>query len=77
MTEIVAPLSQTNRLTGTDFWTKAIEKEMQNAQIAFENLEGVSKEEMEGGKVKSGYKYCTTHMVFDIKMHRKFQGRLD
>ena len=27
---------------------------------------------MEGGKVKPGYKYCTTHMVFDIKIDGKF-----
>lgn len=27
---------------------------------------------MEGGKVKPGYKYCITHMVFDIKMDGKF-----
>ena len=63
---------QIDRDTGTDFWTKAIEKEMKNVRIAFEKLEGVTPEEMEGGKIKPGYKFCSTHMVFDIKMDGKF-----
>ena len=61
-----------DRETGTDFWTKAIEKEMKNVRVAFQSLEGVSPEEMKKGKVKPGYSYCGTHMIFDIKMDGKF-----
>ena len=58
--------------TGTTFWTDAIDKEMKNVRIAFEKLEGVSEEEMLTGKVKPGYTFCSTHMIFDIKMDGKF-----
>ena len=57
---------------GTTFWADAIRKEMANVRIAFEKLEGVTVQQMEEGKVKPGYKYCGTHMVFDIKMDGKF-----
>jgi len=56
----------------TNFWTKVIKKEMQNMRIVFEKKEGVTKEEMESGKVIPSYKYITTHMIFNIKMDRKF-----
>ena len=58
--------------TGTDFWTKAIAKEMKNVRIAFESVDGVTPEQMREGKVKPGFNYITTHMIFDIKMDGKF-----
>ena len=61
-----------DRRTGTTFWTDAINKEMKNVRVAFEALEGVTPETMREGKVKPGYKYCGTHMIFDIKMDGKF-----
>ena len=61
-----------DRLTGTDFWMKAIKKETKNMWIAFEKKEGVTKEEMENSKVMPGYNYVTTHMIFDIKIDGKF-----
>ena len=61
-----------DRETGTDFWTKAIEREMANVRIAFEKLEGVNEEQMRSGKLKPGFKFCDTHMIFDIKMDGKF-----
>ena len=42
------------RLTGTTFWTDAINKEMKNVRIAFEKLEEVTGEDMRTGKVKLG-----------------------
>ncbi len=45
--------------TGTDFWRKAIEKEMRNVQVAFEVRED--------GVAPVGYKEITCHMIFDIK----------
>ena len=40
-------------------------------RIAFEVLEGLTAEEMYKGKINPGYKYCGTHIIFDIKMDRK------
>ena len=51
---------------------KAVEKEMQNARIAFEKLEEVTPDEMKSGKIRPGYKFYSTHMIFNIKMDRKF-----
>ena len=45
---------------------------MQNVQIVFEKKEGIRKEEIESGKVMPGYKYITTHIIFNIEMDRKF-----
>ena len=44
---------------------------MKNVRIAFDELEGVTEEEMQTGMVKPGYEYCGTHMIFDIKMDGK------
>lgn len=45
---------------------------MKNVRVAFEALEGVTEKEMCEGKVKPGFKYCVTHMIFDIKLDGKF-----
>ena len=50
----------------------SIKKEMKNVRIAFEKIEDVTVEQMKGGKVKPGYSFCDTHMVFDIKMDGLF-----
>ena len=49
-----------DRRTGTDFWKKAIEREMKNVMPAFHFPED--------GKVPIGYKHIDCHMVFDVKM---------
>ena len=61
-----------DRQTGTTFWTEAITKEMKNVRVAFEVLPGITEDKMRDGKVKPGFKYCGTHMIFDIKMDGKF-----
>jgi hypothetical protein len=61
-----------DRETGTDFWAKAILKDMKNVRVAFHKLDGVTKDEMKNGKIKPGYKFCGTHIIFDIKMDGKF-----
>ena len=38
----------------------------------FEVLREVTPEQMREGKVKPGFKYFGTHMIFDIKMDGKF-----
>ena len=32
-------------------------------------------EQMQTGKIKPGYKYCSTHMIFDIKLDRNFTSK--
>lgn len=45
--------------TGTDFWTKAIEKEMKNVMPAFEFRDD--------NTVPIGYKHIDCHLIFDVK----------
>ena len=61
-----------DRESGTNHWTRAIEKEMKNVRITFEKIDGVTEQQMRTGKVKSGYSYCSTHMIFDVKMDGSF-----
>ena len=57
-----------DRETGTDFWQKAIEKEMKNIRAAYEYSED--------GKIPVGYKEIPLHMVFDIKMNLERKCRI-
>ena len=43
--------------------------------MAFEKIPKVSVEQMQSGKVKPGYKFWDTHMIFDIKMDGQFMQR--
>ena len=60
---------------GTDFWEKNIRKEMTNVRIEFENIDGMTPEQMRTGKIKPGYKYFSTHMIFYIKIGGKFASK--
>ena len=53
---------------GTDFWRKAIEKEMKNVMPAFQFTKD--------GKIPIGYKHIDCHMIFDIKMDLTQKARL-
>ena len=57
---------------GTDFWTKAITKDMRNVHIEFEKLDSVAPDETRKGKIKPGYEHVNVHMIFNIKMDGKF-----
>ena len=48
-----------DKKTGTDFWRRAIEKEMKNVHVAFEIRED--------GSIPVGFREITCHLVFDIK----------
>ena len=61
-----------DRETGTNHWTKAIEKEIRNVRIAFVKIDGVDERQMGTGKVKPEYSFCSTQMIFDIKMGESF-----
>ena len=45
---------------------------MKNVRVTFKKLDGVSEDDMKHGFVKPGYKFCGTHMIFNIKMDGKF-----
>ena len=54
--------------TGTDFWRKAIEKEMKNTMVSFEfNDED---------KIPVGHQKITVHMKFDVKIALTRKARL-
>ena len=57
-----------DRRTGTDFWRKAIEKEMRNVMVAFEFRDD--------NVVPIGYKEITCHLVFDIKSDLTRKARM-
>jgi hypothetical protein len=56
-----------DRRTGTDFWQKAIEKEMANNAIAFEFRDG--------DVIPIGYKHIDCHMIFDIKSNLTWKAQ--
>ena len=45
---------------------------MNNFCISFENLDGVTPDDMSKGKIKPVYEHVNVHMVFDIDMDGKF-----
>jgi hypothetical protein len=57
-----------DKQTGTDFWRKAIEKEMKNVFPAFEFVDDE--------KIPVGYQKITCHMMYDIKMDLTRKARL-
>lgn len=63
---------QIDRETGTDYWAKAIEKEMKNVRVAFDVRDDISIEEARSGKKLVGYQEIGCHMIFDIKMDGLF-----
>ena len=69
---IVKEAYEIDRKSGTDFWTKAIAKEMTNVRIVFENIDSVTSDEMRKGKIKPGYENVGVHMIFDINIDGKF-----
>ena len=52
--------------------SRAINKETTNSRITTKKLDSVTPEPMQTGKIKPGYKCCSNHTIFDIKMDRKF-----
>ena len=63
---------QIDNETGTDFWRKAIEKEMSKVRIAFDRWDEGTLEEARSGQKLIGYQEISCHMVFDIKMDGEF-----
>ena len=45
---------------------------MANVCFAFEVLKSLTLAQMREGRVKPGFRYFVTHIIFDIKMYSKF-----
>ena len=63
----VAEALRMDRESGTDFWQRAIEKEMKNINCAFEFPAD--------GKAPVGYQKIDCHMIFDVKMTLERKAR--
>jgi hypothetical protein len=56
--------------TGTNFWRKALGKEMSKVKVAWKSAEGVTLEQAQSGKEPSmiGFQEIRCHVIFDVKM---------
>ncbi len=61
---------QIDRDTGTDFWEKAMNKEMTKAKVAYEEVEGATSEDTRHKRVSEliGFQEIKYHLIFDVKM---------
>ena len=57
-----------DRQTGTNFWAKAIDKELGKIKVAWEARDDLTPEEVRMGKGLIGYTEIKCHMIFDVKM---------
>ena len=63
----VAEALRMDRESGTDFWQRAIEKEMNNISCAFDFPAD--------GKAPVGFQKIDCHMIFDVKMTLERKAR--
>jgi hypothetical protein len=56
--------------TGTDFWRKALGKEMTKVKVAWKTADGITPEQARTGKEPSliGFQEIRCHVIFDVKM---------
>jgi Reverse transcriptase (RNA-dependent DNA polymerase) len=56
--------------TGTDFWRRALNKEMTKVKIAWKAVDGATPEDVRAGRAKQmiGYQEIKCHVIFDVKM---------
>jgi len=59
---------QMDKESGTDFWARAIEKELRKVKVAWESRDDLSIEDVRKGRALIGYTEIKCHMIFDIKM---------
>ena len=64
----VAEALQIDKEMGTDFWRKAIEKELREVKIAREVRDALDLNEVHKGKQLVRFTEIACHMVFDVKM---------
>ena len=68
---------QIDEETGTDFWRKAMNKEMAKVKVAWKTKEGYTPEQARRGEVPDlvGYQEIGCHIVFDNKMSFERKAR--
>jgi hypothetical protein len=66
----VAHALEIDKRTGTDFWKKAIEKEICNVFPVFEFIKS------NDTKVPPGYEFVDTYFIFDVKMDLTRKARV-
>ena len=57
-----------DHITGTTFWSDAIEKELKRVKVAWEERSDLHIEEIRAGNQLIGYTEISCHMIFDVKM---------
>ena len=62
--------------TNTDYWKKAIDKELKNVKVAWESREDLDLAEVHAGRQLIGYTEISCHMVSDIKLDLTRKARL-
>ena len=62
--------------TGTDFWRRALAKEMTKVKVAWKTAEDTTPDQVRAGKAHSliGYSEIKRHVVFDVKMDLTRKG---
>lgn len=68
---------QFDKESGTDLWTRAINKEMAKVKVAWKVYEGHTPNEVREGKASDliGYQEIGCHLVFDVKMDFSHNAR--
>jgi len=66
----VSEALEIDRITGTDLWEKAINKEMSRVNVAWETHDGHTPEQVRAGEAPeiTGYQEIGCHPIFDVKM---------
>jgi hypothetical protein len=61
--------------TGTDLWTKAIDKETMKTKVAWKTRGDIMTEDCWSGKELIGYTEIECHLIFDLKMDFRRKAR--
>ena len=59
---------QFDKESGTDFWARAIEKELRKVKVAWEARDDLNIDDVRRGRALIGYTEIKCHMIFDVKM---------
>ena len=59
---------QIDKETGTDFWARAMEKELRKVNVAWEARDDLDISDVRRGRALIGFTEIKCHMIFDVKM---------
>jgi hypothetical protein len=67
---LVEEALEIDRITSTDHWRKALNKEMLKVKVAWNAKDSITQEDIRSGKMKDMIRFqeIGCHIVFDIKM---------